>query len=73
MRDINIVLYFSLCMKNKIVIVTGANAGIGKATTLKLAEMEAHVIMVCRNKRRGENALLEIQEITNNEMLDLML
>ncbi len=60
-------------MKNKIAIVTGANAGIGKATALKLAEMGAHVVMVCRNKKRGEKALLEIQEIANKKNLDLML
>ncbi len=60
-------------MKNKIVIVTGANAGIGKATAFKLAEMRAHVVLVCRNKRRGEKALQEILEKTNNRNLDLML
>jgi len=60
-------------MKNKIVIVTGANAGIGKATVFKLAEIGTHVVMVCRNKKRGEKALREIQEKTNNKNLDLML
>jgi NAD(P)-dependent dehydrogenase (short-subunit alcohol dehydrogenase family) len=60
-------------MKNKIVIVTGANAGIGKATSLKLAEMGAHVVMVCRNKKKGEKTLLEIQEETKNKNLELML
>lgn len=64
---------FSHCMKNKIVIVTGANAGIGKATALKLAEIGAHVVMVCRNRKRGEKALQEINEKTNNQNLDLML
>jgi NAD(P)-dependent dehydrogenase (short-subunit alcohol dehydrogenase family) len=60
-------------MKNKIVIVTGANAGIGKATSLKLAEKEAHIVMICRNRKKGEKALQEIQEETNNKNLDLML
>ncbi len=60
-------------MENKIVIVTGANAGIGKATAHKLAEMGAHVVMVCRNKKKGEKTLEEIQEKTNNKNLDLMI
>ena len=60
-------------MKNKIVVVTGANAGIGKATTHKLVEMGAHVVMVCRNRKKGEKALQEIQENTNSKNLDLML
>jgi len=36
-------------MKAKIVIITGANSGIGKAATLKFATEGYHVIMACRN------------------------
>lgn len=60
-------------MKDKVVIVTGANAGIGKETALKLAEMGAQVILVCRNEKKGIKALEEIREKTNNENLDLMI
>jgi len=60
-------------MKNKIVVVTGANAGIGKETALRLAEMGAHVILVCRNEKKGIKALEEIREKTSNENLDLMI
>ena len=60
-------------MKDKIAIVTGANAGIGKATSHKLVEMGAHVVMVCRNRKKGEKTLQEIQESTNSKNLDLML
>ena len=59
-------------MKDKIVIVTGANAGIGKATALKLAEMGAHVVMVCRNMKKAEKEFLEIQQKAETEKLDLM-
>ncbi len=40
-------------MKRKIAIVTGANSGMGKATTLALMKKEYFVIMACRNKKRG--------------------
>ncbi|NPD89281.1 MAG: SDR family oxidoreductase [Asgard group archaeon] len=60
-------------MKDRTVIITGANAGIGKATAFKIAEMEANVILVCRNIKKGEQTLKEIQESTNNNNLDLMI
>lgn len=47
-------------MQGKIVIVTGANAGIGKATAAKLADKGATVVLACRSKERGESALNEL-------------
>ena len=47
-------------MKGKIVIVTGANSGIGKATAAQLADMGATVILACRSKERGEAALNDL-------------
>ena len=60
-------------MENRRILVTGANAGIGKATVEGLAELGANVIMVCRNEKKGEKALKEIQEKTGNKNLDLMI
>jgi NAD(P)-dependent dehydrogenase (short-subunit alcohol dehydrogenase family) len=48
-------------MAGKTCVVTGASSGIGKATALALATMGAEVVMVCRNRERGEAALAEIQ------------
>lgn len=47
-------------MSGKICIITGANSGIGRAAALRLAELGAHVVMVCRNRERGEHAKEEI-------------
>lgn len=47
-------------MDKKICIVTGANAGIGKQAAEQLAMEGCHVIMACRNQRRGEEAKDEI-------------
>ena len=60
-------------MKGKICLVTGANAGIGKATTLGLAKMGAVVVMVSRNQERGEAARAEIMAESENDAVDLMI
>jgi NAD(P)-dependent dehydrogenase (short-subunit alcohol dehydrogenase family) len=53
--------------------VTGANSGIGKAATLLLAKNDATVIMVCRNKERGQTALKEISNQSKNPHIKLMI
>jgi len=60
-------------MEGKICMITGANSGIGKATAMGLAEMNAIIVIVCRNKERGEPALNEIIEKTGNNKVDLFL
>ena len=54
-------------------MVTGANAGIGKATALGLAKMAATVLMVCRNRERGEAALTEVKRESGNDAVSLLL
>ncbi|MBP2000713.1 NAD(P)-dependent dehydrogenase (short-subunit alcohol dehydrogenase family) [Paenibacillus shirakamiensis] len=60
-------------MKNKLVIVTGANSGMGLATTVELARQGATVIMACRNKERGEKALAEAKSRSGSSRIELML
>lgn len=60
-------------MQGKICMVTGANSGIGKATALGLAQMGATVIMVCRDRARGEEAQNEIKTKSGNNAVDLLL
>jgi len=62
-----------MSMEGKICIVTGANSGIGKATAVGLAEMNASIVMLCRSKERGEVAQKEIIELTGNNNVDLLL
>ena len=59
-------------MKGKIALITGANAGIGKATALGLAGRGARVVMVCRSRERGEAARSEIARKTGGEV-DLLI
>ncbi|TDG47113.1 hypothetical protein AWZ03_006550 [Drosophila navojoa] len=51
----------------KVVIITGANAGIGKETALELARRGATVYMACRDKQRAEEARKQIIRETNNQ------
>ncbi len=60
-------------MKNKVCIITGANAGVGKESALGLAKLGAHVVMVCRSKERGELAKAEIAKESGNDQIDLFI
>jgi NAD(P)-dependent dehydrogenase (short-subunit alcohol dehydrogenase family) len=42
-------------------LVTGGTSGIGRATANKLAQLGVHVVVVGRNKERGEKAIAEIR------------
>lgn len=44
-------------MQDKIVVITGANSGIGYETAKALAAKGAHVVMACRNADRAKTAL----------------
>lgn len=43
-------------LRGMIALVTGANSGMGMATVAKLADMGAHVVMLCRSEERGRTA-----------------
>lgn len=60
-------------MQNKVCLVTGANSGIGYETALALAEQGATVVMVCRNRARGEAARDQIVAQTGNQTVDLLI
>src|SRR5690349_7914884 len=41
----------------RVAVVTGANSGLGYQTALELARAGAHVVLACRDPRRGQEAL----------------
>ena len=60
-------------MGGKTVLITGGTSGIGKATAMALAAMDANVVVVGRNQERGEAAVEEISARSHNESVDLLL
>jgi NAD(P)-dependent dehydrogenase (short-subunit alcohol dehydrogenase family) len=59
-------------MSGKVCMVTGANSGLGYQVSLILADMGAIVVLVCRNKHRGEEARKRIIAATGNEHIELL-
>ena len=60
------------CLEGKVAIVTGANSGMGMATTAALADKGAKVIMLCRSEERGKEALTKLME-NKDRRLELIL
>jgi NAD(P)-dependent dehydrogenase (short-subunit alcohol dehydrogenase family) len=54
-------------MKNKVVIITGANRGIGKEAAKEIARLGAKVYMACRSLDSAKEAKDEIIKETKNE------
>jgi NAD(P)-dependent dehydrogenase (short-subunit alcohol dehydrogenase family) len=60
-------------MDKKLCIITGANSGIGKQAAIQMAQADYHVVIGCRNKARGEKALIEIKAASKSQDVELML
>jgi NAD(P)-dependent dehydrogenase (short-subunit alcohol dehydrogenase family) len=53
-------------LTGRVCLVTGANSGIGFETSLALASRGATVWMVCRDRRRGEQAVERVRATTGS-------
>jgi len=56
----------------KIVIITGANSGLGYESTLALSDKGAHVVMACRDMRKGQVAMAPILDANPSASLEVM-
>lgn len=60
-----------LGLKNKIAFVAASSQGLGKAVAIELAREGAKLIICSRNKENLEKTKLEIEKISNDEVLAL--
>lgn len=59
-------------LTGKVIIITGANSGIGKAASIQLAKLGATVVMAVRSRERGESAREEVQKAAGRTNVDLL-
>lgn len=60
-------------MSHKTALVTGANSGIGRITALELAKRGYHLIMVCRNRIKADEAKKVIVKESGNSNVDIII
>ncbi len=60
-------------LRGKVVMVTGANAGMGKEISLALARTEANLLMVSRDRARGEAARADVEQKTGDKAVELLI
>ena len=60
-------------MGGRICMITGASSGIGRAAATKLAQMGATVILVCRDRNKGEAVVDEITQHCGQRSADLFI
>jgi NAD(P)-dependent dehydrogenase (short-subunit alcohol dehydrogenase family) len=56
-------------MDDKVVVITGGNSGIGLETAVALAGAGAEVVLGCRDRRRAEGAVADIQRRAGNDQV----
>jgi hypothetical protein len=56
----------------KVVVITGANSGLGYESTIAFAQKKAHVVMAVRNMEKGEKAKNDVMREVPGASLDLM-
>ena len=55
----------------KTMLITGANSGLGFEAAKQLAKQGHEIILLCRNKEKGETAVAEIKTFSGNQNIHL--
>ncbi|HKY87910.1 MAG TPA: SDR family NAD(P)-dependent oxidoreductase, partial [Pseudorhodoplanes sp.] len=50
-------------MQDKVVVMSGATSGIGRVAAAKLAAMGARIVLIARDRTRGDDTLSELRAI----------
>lgn len=60
-------------LTGRVCVVTGGTSGIGEATAVGLAERGAQVVLVGRDRERGEQSVANVKARSGNDAIDLLL
>lgn len=60
-------------MERKVVLITGANSGIGRAAAMQIARQGHHTVLAARNRQKGEAALQAVREQAQSNAVELRL
>ena len=66
------VCQFQADLTSKVIIITGANKGLGKQTALEFIKMNATLIFGCRDIKRAEDAKSEILQTYSTAKIDII-
>ncbi len=59
-------------LSGRVVLITGANTGIGRATAEVLAKNGAHIIMACRSREKTEPVMHEIRTLCGHDRVEFI-
>jgi len=59
-------------LQGKVFLVTGATEGLGKAAAREFAKRGAELVLVARNKEKGERVVAELRKATGDNDISLM-
>jgi NAD(P)-dependent dehydrogenase (short-subunit alcohol dehydrogenase family) len=59
-------------LRDRTIIITGGNSGIGKAAAIQLARLGASVVLACRSIERGEQAAEDVRRAANSSDVEMM-
>jgi len=60
-------------LAGRVCVVTGSTSGIGEGTAIGLARRGAHVVLVGRDRERGERSVAKVRAESGNDAVDLLL
>lgn len=59
-------------LSGQVILVTGANSGVGKATALRLARMGATTILACRDLTKARQAKEQIRRVSGSDAVSVV-
>ena len=59
-------------LTGRVVLITGANTGIGKATAADLAGRGAELILACRSEAKAQPVIEELRAASDNDAIDFL-